>query len=323
MEDVQQQHTIREARESSIPHNLRSLDFWPDALAHLEAGRAREGFEQVMNGLRVLRSRLPHDGWREFARSLAGSVQHAVLHQDPFTERAYRKPRGYAGDAIMLDLMYGSAPIPEDTSAIGATVHAATSGSAAGESVKMRRNLLATYIDDAAQECERPDVLSVAAGHLREGQRCRALASGLLGRFVALDQDARSLSVVEAEQAQFGVTPCRASIRRLLTPDAGLTGFDFIYSAGLYDYLDAPLATALTRALFSALNSKGRLLVANFAPELPDVGYMEAIMDWWLIYRDENALLSLTTGIPTDEVSSVRTWRDAAGNVVYLELRRR
>ena len=315
VEDVEQQHTIRE--------DLSTLDFWPDALAHLQAGRAREGFEQVMNGFRGLRSSLPQDRWRQLAQSLAGSVQHAVLHQDPFTERAYRKPRGYAGDAIMLDLMYGSAPIPEDTSAIGATVYAATSGSAAGESVKMRRNLLASYIDDAALEYERPHVLSVAAGHLREGQRCRALASGLLGRFVALDQDARSLSVVEAEQAHFGVTPCRASIRRLLTRNAGLTEFDVIYSAGLYDYLDTPLATALTRALFSALNSKGRLLVANFAPELPDVGYMEAIMDWWLIYRDEDALLSLTDGIPTDEVSSVRTWRDAAGNVVYMELRRR
>jgi len=198
----------------------------------------------------VIRSKLPRERWADFAHSLAGGVQHMVLHQDPLTGRAYRKPRGFAGDAVMLDLMYGSASIVEDTSAIGATVYSGTSSSSASDSVRMRRNFLANYLDD-------------------------------------------------------------------------LCGFDVIYSAGLYDYLDASLATALTRALFSTLNSRGRLLVANFAPEVTDAGYMEAIMDWWLVYRDEAALRSLTTGIPTDEVSSARTWRDATGNIVYLEVRRR
>src|SRR5262245_58416888 len=30
-----------------------------------------------------------------------------LVHQDPFTYRAFNKPRGYAGDAPMMDFIYG------------------------------------------------------------------------------------------------------------------------------------------------------------------------------------------------------------------------
>ena len=34
----------------------------------------------------------------------------AQLHEEPYTRRAFEKPRGYAGDAVMLDFVYRHGP---------------------------------------------------------------------------------------------------------------------------------------------------------------------------------------------------------------------
>jgi SAM-dependent methyltransferase len=246
----------------------------------------------------------------------------AILHQDPFTGRAYRKPRGYAGDGVLLDLMYRSAPLPDETTTVGRAVYGVSSTSPASVSVRARRDLLSAYIDRAAALTERASVLSVAAGHLREGQRCRALARGSIGRFVALDQDPAALGVVEAEQSHFGVEVRLASVRQLIAGSLELDRFDVIYTAGLYDYLEKPAAIALTRVLFDALEVGGRLLIANFTPDLIDIGYMEAIMDWWLLFRDEADMDELASRIPADAIAAKRIWRDELRNVIYIELQR-
>ncbi len=42
----------------------------------------------------------------------------------------------------------------------------------------------------------------------------------------------------------------------------------------------------------------GMLLIANFTPDSHGRGYMEAFMDWQLIYRDESQLYSLAAEGP-------------------------
>lgn len=308
-------------RTALLPGASPSLDFWGEALEHLQAGRA-DGMLRVTQGFRDLRATMPRETWRAFTRALRDTPLHAALHQDPFTSRAFLKPRGYAGDAVMMDMIYGGF-VPDAVTELGAVVFSYTSSvGPASVSVRERRDSLARYLDDAADAYDHPDVLAVACGHLREAQRSRALAAGRLGRFVAVDQDDRSLRVVEAEQAHFGVAAVRASVRQVLAGRAPLARYDVIYTAGLFDYLERPVATALTRTLFGLLKPGGQLLIANFAPELVNVGYMEAVMDWWLVYREENEMDQLTAGIPANQIAAARIWRDAPRNVVYLEVRR-
>ena len=53
---------------------------------------------------------------------------------------------------------------------------------------------------------------------------------------------------------------------------------DLIYAAGLYDYLGDAIAIQLTSRLLQMLapGGGGRLLIANFNPDLRDIGYLEA-----------------------------------------------
>ncbi len=74
--------------------------------------------------------------------------------------------------------------------------------------------------------------------------------------------------------------------------------------------------------MFAMLRSGGRLLVANFAPNLPDIGYLETAMDWQLIYRDEAAMEALTVEIPDSAIKDRHLFRDPHNNIVFLEIER-
>ncbi len=248
----------------------------------------------------------------------------------PLTGRCADKPRGYAGDAVMIDYIYGTGVAPNELlSPVTRAIHAYTTSSPASRSVRYRRYRLADLIDSAAIEQlhfgkQGLRVLSVAAGHGREIELSAAFQQGLIGEFVALDQDAESLAELQRAFAGHAstVTPLKLSIKQLLGGKHDLGTFDLIYSAGLYDYLDTSLARRLTAQLFNLLRPSGRLLYANFAPDIHGVGYMEAAMDWWLTYRDANEAKALADEIDEAQISAVKQYTDPDCNIHFVELKK-
>ncbi len=179
--------------------------------------------------------------------------------------------------------------------------------------------MLAAKVDETALRVNKPRILAIACGHLREAQKSEAVAAGKVGEYVALDQDAESLAVVQGEQG--AIRTLRASIRSLLNGKTTFErGFDFIYAAGLYDYLPDSVACRLTSILFGMLRSNGHLLLGNFHPDYPDVASMEAILTWWLIYRDEQQMQALMSKIDAAQIHNWSTFRDEHRNLVFLEM---
>jgi hypothetical protein len=86
--------------------------------------------------------------------------------------------------------------------------------------------------------------------------------------------------------------------------------FDFIYSAGLYDYIRTDPdrskgASGLTRFLFAKLKKGGTLLVGNYlagSPENPHRPHhrmmMEVYSEWRLLYRTREEILSFADALP-------------------------
>ena len=281
------------------------------------------GMPELAGALDTIRRDLSPEEWQAYIADVV--VPHRVrplLYEEPFTRRAFEKPRGYAGDAPMLDLVYADCSPRMRLTPLGAKLHDWAITSAGCASVRARRDILAALIDRIAVERPSPRMLSVACGHLREAQRSEAVRRGAVAEFVALDQDRESLALIAREQRSHNVTPVHATIRRFLAGGSTFGTFDLVYAAGLYDYLEEPVAQALTAAMFRTLRPGGTLLVANFAPNLVDIGYMEAVMEWMLIYRTEMEVERFAARIPAVEIAERQTFRDEPGNVVYLTLQR-
>ncbi len=305
-------------------HFNHKTDLLDQTRAHISTGAFSAGMNSLALGLQELRNGLSPTSWEQFIQ--AQVLPHPVtrlIHQSPFTGRAFSKPRGYPGDAVILDFIYGQLPVTQEEYGIGADLyHHWEYETPSCRSVRARRDLLAARVDELAEQMKSPRILSIACGHLREAQLARAVKEGRVGEYVGLDQDEDSLAVVHAEQQTHAVKAVKGSVRSLLTGKHDFSDFDLVYSAGLYDYLAEPVAIRLTQTLFQFLRAGGKLLIANFAPELRDIGYLEAFMDWRLIYRSEAEVESFASTIPPSEISEMKCFREKNGNIVFLEIAR-
>ena len=240
-----------------------------------------------------------------------------LIRASEFLLRTNLKPRGYAGDSEMMRMLY-------ENDFRGSTIfarfmHCHPVRTPAAQAVRNRVTLLAEQIGKLA--AERPGktlrVMSVACGpswELREIFRKPAD----LERFhvTLLDQDASALgeaqSVVAGIEADLGgpVTAryVRDSVRTMLrTPDlADRWGrFSILYSMGMFDYLTAPVASAVLRRLYDLLEPGGQLVVGNFHVGCKTRRYLEYWMDWVLLYRSEDEMHALAAGLPGASASVV------------------
>jgi hypothetical protein len=108
------------------------------------------------------------------------------------------------------------------------------------------------------------------------------------------------------------------SVRQILAGRANLGQFDFVYAAGLFDYLAAPAAQALTRRMFEMTGPGGLMLIPNFLTGVRDTGYMESFMDWHLIYRDQSDMRALAAALPAAEVADCQVFDDSEKAITYL-----
>jgi extracellular factor (EF) 3-hydroxypalmitic acid methyl ester biosynthesis protein len=292
----------------------------------LTEGKVKEGMENLIQGLKIRRQNCSDQEWAEIVSMCMHHPIKGLLHQDPFTHRAFTKPRGFAGDAVLIDFIYGREehwPLPEGTTDLGREIFDYTTSNPAPEGVRERRDFIANLLDRLVEEHDRPHVLSIAAGHLREVMLSSAVRRRKFGRFLALDSDTESLEEVDRSYSRYGVEVMAATIRLLLSNKTGLGEFDLVYSTGLFDYLQQTTAQRLTSVMFDMLRPRGQLLVANFLPGIADIGYMESFMDWKLIYRTRHEMLEVSANIPQAEIRDIRIFTEENQNIIFLQITKR
>jgi extracellular factor (EF) 3-hydroxypalmitic acid methyl ester biosynthesis protein len=292
------------------------------ALALMDAGDLPAGLDRFSRVLRDCYRSSPLEKWRQFVTEAVRPhpLRERVL-EDPFTRRALEMPRGYAGDAPLMDLMYGEGPLPRPGTRERALL-AVSAARPASLAVRHRRRVLADLIDETAARLARPArVLALAAGHLREIALSQAAARGQV-EVLAIDQDRESLALIDSEYNSLGAATCWGSVRQVLAGKLDVGRFDLVYAAGLYDYLGEPVAQRLTEILFGWLEPEGTLLLPNFLPDIEDLAYMDAVMDWHLVYRNECDMLGLAATLPRDRVRRLQLSNDPARNIVFLRVDR-
>ncbi|RXT17811.1 methyltransferase [Rhizobium leguminosarum] len=282
--------------------------------------------ERLTDALHQIRRRFHPEVWDVIVPIAQSHPVAHYLHQDPLTRWSFEKPRGYSGDARLLDFIYGRPEIEDDVASasdLGRSIYAYTRNASSSVAVRERRDILARRVDEIASA--RPgstEVLAIAAGHLREGPLSHALSAGAIRRWVALDQDPMSVGTVARDFAGTSVEAVNGSVKSLLGGRHALGMFDFVYAAGLYDYLPDAVAVRLTRKCISMLKPGGTFLFANFSPETNVDGYMETFMNWALLLRSEREMGLIASESVTGADVKVSVWPGSNRSIVYCEIQK-
>jgi SAM-dependent methyltransferase len=281
--------------------------------------------EMLSTGLFHIRASLNRDRWLAACAAMQVHPIMARLRQDPLIARSLDKPRGHAGDAVMIDMIHRHPDRRSDlagASPLGRSIHLGTTASPVAVAVRGRRQQLAELIDAAATGGQRPSILALAAGHVRELELATAMTEGRIGRFVALDPDEKSGSVAAARYGK-AIEVLPQSISAVLRDQIANPHFDLVYAAGLFDYLDTRVATRLTRAIAEMLKPGGRFVFACFAEDLWEAGFLEAAMAWHLILRGEDDVTAILTAATRGlDGFSTRVWTGSNGTLLYGEVAR-
>ncbi len=308
-------------RASPTPAQIASfLDHAADMLTEPETVPAIWG--PLLAGLRRMQQTIAEPQW------WAGPRAHRIaqlLSEDPGTAWSAAAPRGYPGDAHLIDFVYEHKAVARevDTASVrGRAVNAMMVSFSCCVAAQERRRLLARWLDAAAERSKQAEVLVLASGHLRELEL--AQCADRLARVVALDQD--PASITEMKRTHEGLDtlfPVVASIGRIIVKPLVHGRFDLVYAAGLFDYLDDTTAKRLLSGMFTALKPGGRLLFANFCHDVVDYGYMDSFMDWRLLTRDEPEMRTLLDVLPAAEIANTFIFRGLNRAVVYAVVEKR
>jgi extracellular factor (EF) 3-hydroxypalmitic acid methyl ester biosynthesis protein len=217
-------------------------------------------------------------------------------------ERAYYKPKGFAGDFKMIEQIYRMTP--EGDGKLGRLIDGWLLKQVPPQAVRNRRRLLCDLLDQLCRQRlngGRPlHIMNLACGPCRE--LFDLLARCDYSQFInvlCIDIDAEALQYANR---YVNTSPHQASVRfmneNVIKWALGRAKHDFgpqniIYSSGLCDYLDRGLMTRLIERCYGQLSTGGALIIGNFTPANPDRQFMDNIMYWRLIHRDEDEMRQL------------------------------
>jgi extracellular factor (EF) 3-hydroxypalmitic acid methyl ester biosynthesis protein len=250
-----------------------------------------------------------------------------LLEHSPLLRRAHTKPLGYAGDYEMMNMLYRDHA--EGASLFGKMLNVYAAQERAAQANINRLTYLGNKIRSAIEVRGRVRLASIGCGPARE---IAALLEqepelGQHLEIALIDQEERVLTYCERTLSPLAVKTglkvqfIGESVRRLLTTrklKEALGERDFIYSAGLFDYLNHRSFQALLAVLYDALAPSGHLIVGNVASHNPSRVFMEYCLDWFLIHRSPEELLDFAQGLSP---RPIRAEVDAEPTGVNLFLR--
>ncbi|KQO77660.1 class I SAM-dependent methyltransferase [Rhizobium sp. Leaf262] len=298
------------------------------AIQQFENGRPpQQIIHQVAGRLHKIREKYDSGVWKELIPLIQSHEVSEYFLEDPFTYWSHEKPRGYSGDAQLLDFIYGHPSVQhriDTASPIGAALYEYTKDASSSVAVRERRDILTRHVDDIAGKVgSETEILTIAAGHLREANGSVALGNGGIKRWVALDQDPLSIGAITRDFGHTCIEAIDGSVRGLLSGRQQLGLFDFVYAAGLYDYLTDKVSIKLTQRCLDMLKPGGTFLFANFSQDIGVDGYMESFMNWALLLRTEQDMWNIINSSADPLMIEAEVFFGENRNIVYGVIRKK
>ncbi len=239
---------------------------------------------------------------------------HPLVLVSPFAHRAFHKPLGYAGDYLMVDMMIRS-PYEGDT-LFAKIINIWLLGQTPAQAHRNRvMHLEQTLVEETARVKTAgrvAKIFNLGCGPAAEVQNF--LQEYPIAKHASLTLVDFNQETLQHLQNKLNAI-CRkgtetASFRLLnksvyqILKDSGKSlphspgeKYDYIYCAGLFDYLSDTVCKQLMNIFYEMLAPGGLLLATNATDVMNDSRpfrySMEYILDWYLIYRDKNRFATL------------------------------
>jgi extracellular factor (EF) 3-hydroxypalmitic acid methyl ester biosynthesis protein len=257
---------------------------------------------------------------------------HPLLLRSPFIYRSFQKPLGYAGDYEMVNMILGEPR--QGTSTYSKIINKLFLEGGPPKAHRNRIDELVKALTKAVEQADREGrqlrVLNVGCGPAVEIQRfirTHPLADRCEFRLVDFNEETLNYTKSKIDEAikDSGRKPkvefVHQSVNSLLKQAAQRKGtiptetFDFVYCAGLFDYLSDRVCSRMLELFYRWAKPNGTVLVTNVHPSNTGLYIMEYLMEWHLIYRNERELLNLAPKLGRHEVYGEET-----GQNIILEI---
>lgn len=266
---------------------------------------------------------------------------HPLVLCSPFAYRSFHKPLGYAGDYEVVNMILRESY--EGSSLFAKLLNVWLVGQAPAEG---HRNRIHVLVERLGQEIVRvmpenrpAEVFTLGCGPAVEIQRLiRETTLADRARYTLVDFNEETVRSTGALLEELGrshrrpisVNMVKKSVNQILKeaaksgPRATEARYDFLYCAGLFDYLADPVCRRLMNIFYSWLAPGGLLLVTNVDATLNPSRFfrhsLEFILDWNLIYRSAEQMWTL---VPEGaDRGDCRVNTDETGVNSFLEVRK-
>lgn len=300
----------------------------PEHFEDLNASIAPRLMQLSMN-LEEACARLQHDDVGNHKLSAQRDLTPLLL-PSPFFNRIFSKPLGYAGDYQMVDMMYRN-------QCAGKTTYAQVVDSwmLAGPPAQAHRNridILTKFISDMLDrtvDTTKPfRILNVGCGPVHELQQLLSVRSDVQRLQIdLLDFNRETLDYAKERvteilgprsnsvQVAYKLQSVQDLLRQAIERSDVDKKYDFIYCAGLFDYLSDRVCSKLINLFAHWCEPGGRILVTNVHASNPVKGLMEHVMEWHLVLRNEQEMMRLAP-----DPSRAKVYTDFTGINVFMEV---
>ena len=240
-------------------------------------------------------------------RHFAGTLQAA----------ARAKRHGYSGDFEIIDAIY-SLHVADDPSL--RLWDSFFQAQAAPCAVRNRKAYFHQLVSKLPQTTDgsRLRVLNVGCGPARDLKEWFLLNPLTRIYFDCVEMDSRAIRYASAL--------CRPFLQHIEFHHENALryvpshGYDLVWSAGLFDYVNDKVFVRLLKALLPVVKPGGSLVVGNFSQFNPSRDYMEVFGEWHLVHRTREQLVSLAlrAGAPSEWV---RVLWEPEGVNLFLQIK--
>jgi len=262
---------------------------------------------------------------------------HSLLLGSPFSHRTYHKPLGYAGDYGMVNMILQN---PYQGPSLFAKVVNAwflnqLPAQAHRNRIKFLKRKLTEETLRLARSGQPAQIFNLGCGPATEIQEFLS-ETGLCNnaQFTLLDFNEETIQytrrmlhdISQRFDRKTSVQMQKKTVQQLLK-EAMRAGkipaqgkYDFVYCAGLFDYLPDSVCKQLVEISYQWLAPGGLLLVTNVDGTRPFRNKLEFILDWNLIYRNARQLFDLKPDEAPVDACLVQS--DLTSVNVFLEVRK-